>query len=210
MVVGKSEIDMAKSWSLDKTMMEKQELVSAKASALGIPESEAFRLCVLEYELGIPMSEYNQQAENAYNVYKTEAPRPGTSANDELKRKMANELALADCYAEQRAINLKLKADRSVEERMIDVVGEEQYQKGIRSLEAFEADPTSAGYKSPGIRLPKFPTFGLEGVGETGKSIKRSLQVTGAVLIGVLLLVVYIVFVKGKGAEGVSVSAVGK
>ena len=210
-MVRESEIvKMAKSWSLDKTFAQKRELVSAKANALGISESEAYRLCVLEYELDTPMMEYDQQAKNAYNVYMTEAPRPGTSADEELKRKMANELAESDAYALQRSINLALKAERSVEERMMAKVGEEQYQKGIRSIEAFEADPTSAGYVRPRLSLPKFPDLGMEAIGQTGKSIKTSLQVTGAVLIGVLLLVVYIVFVKGKGAEGVSVSAVGK
>ena len=140
---------MAKSWSLDKSMMEKHALVRAKAGALGIPESEAYRLCVLEYELDTPMTEYSQQAENAYHVYMTEAPRPGTSAADELKRKMAYELLENDAYAWQKAEKLKLAAEAPVRERMIAKVGVEEYEKGIRSLEAFEADPTSAGYKKP-------------------------------------------------------------
>ena len=46
--------------------------------------------------------------------------------------------------------------------------------------------------------------------GLPGAGIKRSAQLIAIVLMAFFAFLVYIIFVKGKGAEGVSVSAVGK
>lgn len=55
--------------------------------------------------------------------------------------------------------------------------------------------------------IPKMPSLGdVTGVGD----IKRSLQVSAVALMLFILAIFYLIFVRGKGAEGVSVTAVGK
>lgn len=50
----------------------------------------------------------------------------------------------------------------------------------------------------------------ISGVKEAGGGIKGMIASVGIVLMLFVALIVYIIFVRGKGAEGVSVSAVGK
>lgn len=206
------------SWSLDKSFDEKHKIVSAKASALGISEGEAYRLCVVEYETGIPLNEVTVQTQNAYNQYKLTGSRP----NEEDARKIAYELMLSKCKAEQRAGNLALKAEGSVKKRMEEKYGREIAAGGFGSREEFEKamDKAKDKGKGFGISLPdwKFPTFTMPDLRfpampkiEAGMGgLKRSLQTTAIVVMLFVALLIYIVFVKGKGAEGVSVSAVGK
>ena len=195
---------MTKSWALDLSMAQKIVLVREKARTLGISEKEAHQVCVVEYETGRVLNEYTQNVENAYHVYMTEGVRPGSNDDVRLKIKMHNELALRRADALRRARVLEKAAKATVKERIEVKHGKGSYEKATRSIEDYEA--------SLGLKLPNFggwvKGFG-EKVGGLG-GIKKSLQVTGLVLIAFVLVIFYIIFVKGKGAEGVSVSAVGK
>jgi len=209
------------SWILDHNFEESAEKVRAKAKALGISEADAYKLCVVEYETGVPLNKVTQQTRNAYNVYKLEGNRPNTRPNDEHVRKINYELQLSDAYARQRAANLQLKADASVEERMVVKHGKEGARRAMRSLEEHEKESSVFGlgklislpdWSLPEWKLPelKMPGFGLDKIGEGANELKRSLQTMGLVLMLFVALLVYLVFVKGKGASGVNVTAVGK
>ena len=207
------------SWSLDKSFAEKHKIVSAKASALGISEGEAYRLCVVEYETGIPLNEVTQQTKNAYNQYKLGAARPGTKANDTDVRKVAYELKLSDALAWQRAEALKMKASESVETRMEEKYGKEIEAGGFGSQEEFEKAMDEARKKDywdalPNFRLPDWhmPDISFPEMPKVGDSIggfKRSLQTTAVIVMIFFALLIYIIFVKGKGASGVTVGQVG-
>jgi len=77
--------------------------------------------------------------------------------------------------------------------------------------ESLLRDPESGKWWGAGVQEK------AESLGERAKNLipdagglKQSLQVTGLVIMAFFALLLYIIFVRGKGAEGVSVSAVGK
>ena len=184
---------MTRNWSLDLSMSEKTQLVRAKAKARGISESDAFRLCVLEYETGIPQNKVTVQTENAYNAYKLEAPRAGTTADYLHSEKIKKELRREHAEAQRVALRLERKAEESVYERMVAKHGVKKAENAFRSLEDFEKEQGFFG-----VKMPSMPSLGLG-------SIKKSAQATAVVLMVFVALIFYVVFVKGRGAQGVTV-----
>ena len=187
---------MGKSWSLDLSMIEKVRIVQAKATLCGISDSEAHKLCVVEYETGIPQNTVTQQAINTYNMYKTEAPRPGTPEHTIWIAKLKRELRTSHIEARERAKMLEEAAKKTVEERMIAKHGVETTEKAFRSLDKYEAEK---GFFGLGLKLPDLS------IGDAFGDVKRGGQITGIVLMAFVALIIYVIFVKGRGAEGVTV-----
>lgn len=82
--------------------------------------------------------------------------------------------------------------------------------RGKDSLCVEEAEPPKV--ESPLIGLPDIglPDVKVEtGIGETMGGLKRSLQMTGVVVMVFVLAIFYLIFVKGKGAEGATIGKVG-
>jgi hypothetical protein len=69
-------------------------------------------------------------------------------------------------------------------------------------LASWLQDPVTGKWKGGDIKKPVLPQFKMGG-------IKRSLQTTAIVVMIFFALLIYIVFVKGKGASGVTVGQVG-
>lgn len=174
--------------------VQKHAIVKAKAMALNIPESDAYRLCVVEYETGHTLNTYNQNVENAYNVYMTEGTRPGTAEDLAHKKKIEEELIVSKVEAIKRAWRLELAAQASVKERIDIKHGEGTFRTATRSLEEYEE---AQRWKIPKIGMPDFG-----GIGD----IKKGAQTTAIVLMVFVALIIYLMFVKGKGAEGVTVA----
>ena len=191
---------MGKSWSLDLSMIEKVRIVQTKARLCGISDSEAHKLCVIEYETGIPQNTVTQQTINTYNMYKTEAPRPGTPEHTIWIARLKRELRTSHTEAKERAKTLERKAEKTVEERMIAKHGGENTEKAFRSLDEYEAEK---GFFGLGLKMPDLS------IGDGLSDVKRGVQTTAIVLMMFVGLIIYLIFVKGKGAEGVTVGQVG-
>lgn len=189
---------MGKSWSLDFGFEEKRRRVEAKARALGISESEAYRLCVVEYETGIAQNETTTQTKNAYNKYMTEAPRPGSDSDRQLKYAMQKELIRSAAEAKKQERNLERAAKSSVKARIDAKHGVGAYDKAITP-----STKKSGWLDFLKIKMPSVPSIDVKmpSIGLAGKS-----------LIGILVVIV-IVFLAlialGYSGLGSSVGEVG-
>lgn len=177
--------------------LEKTRLVREKAAKLGISEGEAYRLCAVEYETDIKLDTVTAQTQNAYTVWKSEAPRK-ESEHEVQTRKMREALAESKAWAVHRRMLSEMRGEPTVKERIEEKHGKGSWEKAARSVEAMEDERK--------WKLPKIPTLPFEDV---GADIKRSAQVTGMVIMIFVALLVYLMFVKGKGGEGVTVAQVG-
>lgn len=70
-------------------------------------------------------------------------------------------------------------------------------------IEHYTEIPDVPNIPAPKIRLPDIS------MPDIGGDIKRSAQVTGLVVMGFVALLVYLMFVRGRGASGVTVAQVG-
>lgn len=177
--------------------LEKSRLVREKAAKLGISEGEAYRLCAVEYETGIKLDTVTAQTQNAYAVWKSEAPRK-ESEHEVQTRKMREALAESKAWAVHRRMLSEMRGEPTVKERIEEKHGKGSWEKATRSVEAMEEEKR--------WKMPKIPTLPL---GEVGADIKKSAQMTGMVIMIFVALLVYLIFVRGKGGEGVTIGSVG-
>lgn len=188
------------SWSLDMSMGEKQRLITAKSRECGIPESEAFRLCVIEYETGTKLMKTTVQTENAYNQYKLEGARPNTLADKQHKIKIANELLFKKVDALRRAKKLADEASRSVEERIDVKHGLGAYVKATRSVEDMEAE-RKRNWLPGWMKTPKLPKLSLPSM-EMGSFFSGKTKLIVTVVGAIVLLLVFMIALGYSGLGG--------
>ena len=172
------------SWSLDFSMDEKHRIVRRKADSLGISDSEAYRLCVIEYETGIIQNQTTIQTKNAYNQYKLEAPRPNSFEDAQLKIKIKNQLLLNEADARRNQRRLEKAAKGTVKDRIDAKHGVGSYDRATRPM---EERGWFSWLKIPSLSMPSMPSMpsiGLAGKGVIGLIVAIVLVLLFLVAIG--------------------------
>ena len=184
------------SWSLDFSMDEKHRIVRRKADSLGISDSEAYRLCVLEYETGIVQNQTTIQTKNAYNQYKLEAPRPNSFADAQLKIKIKNQLLLNEADAKRNERRLEKAARGSVRDRIDAKHGVGSYDRITTKKKGWFSWLNMPSLSMPS--MPSMPSIGLAGKGIIG------------LIVAVVLVLVFLVAIGYSGLGGAIGSRVEK